>query len=71
MALYRDLSLGEFKCANVNPKIVVPDYLSGHYSLKIRKDSIKKFCLNCIRDSAFSHDLSVIEDDRYFTIRAP
>jgi hypothetical protein len=70
MALYRAFSVGRFKCSGASPKIIVADFQSEGYVLKISKGSAEKFCLGCIRDFSKSKGLIVTENGAYLTIHS-
>ena len=68
MALYRAFSVGRFKCSGALPKIGISEFLSEGYVLKVTKNSVSKFCLNCIRNFCAGEGLRLIEDADYLTI---
>ena len=62
MALSRAFSVDRFS------KIGIADFLSEGYVLKVKKNSARKFCLNCIRNFCASEGLRLTEDADYLTI---
>jgi hypothetical protein len=70
MALYRAFSVGRFRCSGALPKIGIGDFLSEGYVLKVTKNSVNKFCLNCIRDFCIKKRLRITEDANYLTINS-
>jgi hypothetical protein len=71
MALYRAFSVGRFRCSGVSPKISITDFLSEGYVLKVAKKSVRKYCLDCIRDFSINEGLRLSEDESYLSIHSP
>jgi hypothetical protein len=68
MALYRAFSVGRFRCVGAKPVIMVGDFPSQGYTLVIRKESAKKFCLSCAKRYYTDKGLNIREDEKYLTI---
>jgi hypothetical protein len=68
MALQRAFSVGRFKCSGISPKINIANFLSEGYVLKVKKNSARKFCLNCIRKFCTTNGLRLTEDADYLTL---
>jgi hypothetical protein len=71
MSLYRAFSVGCFKCTKIKPTISPAEVLTEGYSLIIKKDAMRKFCLGCVRNFTTSKDFRVTEDEHFFTIHKP
>jgi hypothetical protein len=67
MALYRAFKVGRFRCVGTKPVIMVGDFPSQGYTLVIRKESAKKFCLSCAKTYYTDKGLNVREDEKYLT----
>jgi hypothetical protein len=68
MALYRAFKVGRFRCIGATPVIMVADFPSQDYTLVIRKESAKKFCLSCAKSYYTDKGLHIMEDEKYLTI---
>ena len=68
MALYRAFSVGRFRCSSASLVVSRAAFPSEGYVLVVRKDSAKKFCLNCIKDFAAKRALEATESEKYLTI---
>jgi len=70
MALYRAFSVGRFKCSGASLVVSNADFPSGGYSIVVRKDPAKKFCLRCIKDFVATRALNATENEKYLTIHS-
>ena len=70
MALYRAFSVGRFKCLCASPAVVAADFPSRGYALVIRKELVKKFCVNCAKDYFLNKGLQVLENKKFLTIQS-
>jgi hypothetical protein len=71
MALYRAFSVGRFRCTGAKPVVMVGDFPSQGYTLVIRKESAKKFCLGCVKDFVAKRAaLGMVENEKYLTIHS-
>ncbi|TRO51114.1 hypothetical protein E2P63_05265 [Candidatus Bathyarchaeota archaeon] len=71
MALYRAFTVGRFKCLSATPAVMAADFPSLGYALVIRKESIKKFCLDCAKNYFVKKGLKVAENEKFLTIQSP